>query len=301
VAESVDGDIAILKRLADSICLVTGRKMSLDAMFEEFRSVLKKEVNFATEAEFTKTYRQRVLEDFGSNGIYHVPEIVSEMSTERVLTMSWQEGLSLREWMQSSPSRSDRERIAHAILELYCYEFFRWGLVQTDPNHANFLVRDQGELSMVLLDFGATREYTDEFRRGYIRVLKAIEKGDRDGIMQEAHAFNLLDPRESEQVFVAFQELIKVAIEPFFNADISRIGIGQKFYFGDREYTRRSNEVGRQFAQSLKYSAPPHHILFLHRKLAGIFSILKKLDIELDVSPYWHKMLELKPSPQGVK
>ena len=68
----------------------------------------------------------------------------------------------------------------------------------------------------------------------------------------------------------------------------------QPFKFKDDDYARRSRDISQRFTQSLKFSAPPRKILFLHRKLGGIFTLLKKLDIELDVYPYWQQMVGAK-------
>jgi ubiquinone biosynthesis protein len=50
------------------------------------------------------------------------------------------------------------------------------GLFQADPHPGNFLVSDGGEL--VLLDFGCTREMSDEVRRGYAALVRAFVTGD---------------------------------------------------------------------------------------------------------------------------
>lgn len=53
-----------------------------------------------------------------------------------------------------------RDRIMHLLLDLLFREIFEFKLVQTDPNFANFLYQ-QDSRRVVLLDFGATREYSD--------------------------------------------------------------------------------------------------------------------------------------------
>jgi aarF domain-containing kinase len=44
--------------------------------------------------------------------------------------------------------------------------------------------------------------------------------------------------------------------------------------------------------RSLEFSPPPRRLLFLHRKLGGIFQLLRRLDLELDLQPYWVQMVE---------
>ena len=58
------------------------------------------------------------------------------------------------------------------------HEFFTFGVVQTDPNYGNFLVRDDGD-KLVLLDFGAVREYPQKFRNDLHSLLACAIECDR--------------------------------------------------------------------------------------------------------------------------
>jgi aarF domain-containing kinase len=172
VADSIDSDLKILKKIASSFCQLTGRKMMLEPLFQEFQSVLQQEVNYRMEAQYQKEYRSHVMQ-LKSAGTFnfHVPEVLGDISTAQVLAMTYEPGLTLKAWIAKKPTKSKREDLAHAILDLYFHEFFDWGLVQTDPNWANFLVREtESELSLVLLDFGATRRYSPDFIQDYIQL-----------------------------------------------------------------------------------------------------------------------------------
>ena len=54
-----------------------------------------------------------------------------------------------------------------------------------------------------------------------------------------------------------------------------------------------SQNAAKSLADELVYSAPPYKLMFLHRKLAGVYSILKSLEVKLDISSYWQKMTDL--------
>ena len=51
------------------------------------------------------------------------------------------------------------------------------------------------------------------------------------------------------------------------------------------------------FTEKLRFSPPPRKLLFLHRKLGGLFQLLKRLDVAMDLSPYWERMVERRVSP----
>lgn len=290
VAESIDSDLKILKTIASSYCQVTGRDMKLEPLFQEFRSILKQEVDYSIEASFQKEYRA-LIETTGPRGDFkfQVPEVIDEISTARILAMSYEPGLALRAWIATKPPMVQRESLAHAILDLYFYEFFAWGLVQTDPNWANFLVRSTDtQACLVLLDFGATRRYSKEFIRDYIQLLNLASEGDSIALKNHAIQFGLIDERESSAAFSAFEQMLKTAIQPFFAAQSGHI----KFDFSSTEHGLNSHKAASALADELIYSPPPYSLIFLHRKLAGVYSVLKSLEVKLDVSSYWQKMLK---------
>ena len=277
-----------------AFCGLTGRQMNLEPMFTEFKNVLPQETDFLQEAKYLTLFQEKLsLLATKTRLKYFVPPYIPSFSTEKVLTMSWEEGITLNQWMRSMPSASQRQQLAQLILDLYHLEFYEWGLVQTDPNFSNFLVREltdsgshpakEPEIGLVLLDFGATRIYDKTFVNNYIQLLKSITDPNSQKIVNTAIEFGILDDRESDESKAYFVEMMKVAAEPFFSTHDS--------HFSDKDYAVRSKEIIRKFSGSLKYSPPPHQILFLHRKLGGIFSLLKKLEVKMDVRPYWERII----------
>lgn len=290
VADSIDSDLKILKNLVSSFCHLTGRKMKLEPLFQEFRSILQQEVDYRLEAQFQKEYRSHVNKIKSSGAFkFQVPEVLGEISTALVLAMTYEPGVTLKSWIATKPALAKREAVAHAVLDLYFHEFFDWGLVQTDPNWANFLVREtDAQLSLVLLDFGATRRYSSDFIRGYIQLLHLAAESDSAALQAHAIQFGLLDKRESKAAFAAFEGVLKTAIQPFFTDGTGR----NKFDFASMEHNLNSQKAAKALADELVYSPPPSSLVFLHRKLGGVYSVLKSLKVQLDVSGYWQKMSE---------
>ncbi len=292
VADSIDADLKILKTLATSFCQMTGRKMNLDPLFKEFRSILEQELNYESEAKFQKQFLERIKKlNTTTPCQYRVPEPIEELSNRRILSMSFEKGLTLRQWLSLNPAQADKHTLAVAILDLYFHEFFEWGLVQTDPNWGNFLVDASGkDISICLLDFGATRQYSKDFILNYINLLDAAATNQSAKLRTLSIDFGLIDPRESEEAFKAFETMLKTAIKPFF---VSRAKGSPHFDFSDRNHTLESQTAVKSLSDHLIYSPPPYSIIFLHRKLAGVYSILKSLNANLDISPYWEMMKDL--------
>lgn len=298
VATSIESDLKILRTLAVSFCQMTGRKMNLEPLFQEFRSILEQETDYSLEASFQKQFQDRITTlNAAGHFSYRVPTVIDELSTQKVLAMSFESGVTLRSWINSKPNQEDRESVARAILDLYFHEFFEWGLVQTDPNWGNFLIdKHDRKLSLCLLDFGATRAYSAEFIRNYICLLEFAANKESSQLKSHAIDFGLIDARESDEAFVAFENMLGTAIKPFFAKSAGKT----YFDFSDRNHALESQSASKALAAELIYSPPPYSLIFLHRKLAGVYSVLKSLEVKLDISPYWHMMRDLSEKPEPL-
>lgn len=278
VARSIDSDIAVLSRLTRAMTKVAGKEVNLDDLMKELKRVLKQEVDYKKEAKNAELYRNHLE---GVDG-YRVPRVYQAFSTRHVLTLEWMEGIRFQDWIDSGPSLQDRKRAGELLLDLFFREFFEWGFVQTDPNFGNFLILEK-PLTLVILDFGATLEYDEAFRSEYKRVLREIYSGKGERMVQSAIDFGLLDARESAETKELYRRMMEVSFEPF-SPEL------QPFRFGDLDYSARVRDALLGFTRSVRYSAPPQKIIFLHRKLGGIFNILKALDVRIDLVPYWRRV-----------
>lgn len=278
VADNIDSDLELVRKLAQGSLTMSRRPIDLSDTFEELKKVLHGEADYERE----RTYLERFGELLAGDARFVVPQSFPELSSRRVLTMTWEEGTPLGQWVETAPSYEQREWVASTLLDLYCREFFEWGTVQTDPNFGNFLIRAASR-EIVLLDFGATVTYDQAFRTDYVALLRVLSTADPAALIQIGIAQGLVDARESAEALDLFVEMLRVALEPFETKG--------PFAFGSADYAARSRDVVRRFVEQLRHSAPPRRLLFLHRKLGGLFQLLKRLDVTLDLRPYWQRML----------
>jgi len=283
ISDSIDSDITAFKQLAKVMMTAGGKQADITPLMEELKKVLKQEVDYLKELKYLNLYRGRILKTTS----YLVPEAFEFYSSSKVLTLEFMKAIRFSDWVESKPSKKDREHVGMLLIELYCLEFFDWGLVQTDPNPANFLVDiNEKHPRLVILDFGATLEYSEDFKKNYTSLLRVFSRGNTKEIFEAAQGFGLIDQREDGETQELFAKLMRVSLEPF---DLKL----QPFNFSDLDYSERVRSVAIQFGRKVKYSAPPQQLIFLHRKLGGIFNIIKQLDVKIDLQPYWKKMLGL--------
>ena len=91
------------------------------------------ECDYNREAHSTIQFRDFVKDKKGLN----VPRVHTKLSTSKVITTDWVEGMPLGEVVHLSQAR--RNHIAERMLRLCLDELFVYRFMQTDPNWTNFL------------------------------------------------------------------------------------------------------------------------------------------------------------------
>ena len=278
IATSIDSDLNTLKKLISTLNFITNKKINLDEIFSEVKRILIQETNYKNEAKLLKLYKN----GFESSHDYTIPSVFEEFSTERIIVLSKEEGIEISQWINSYPNQESKERIGSLLLNLYMKEFFDNQLVQTDPNPANFLVTE--DLKLVLLDFGATISYSDKFVQEYRALIRSVFLEDKESLLQTILKLNLISEKESKEAQSAFVDFLKLSVHPF-SEDL------QPFDFSQSEYSDEVRKSALVFTRLLKYSPPPKELIFLHRKLGGLFQLLRKLAITADLSEFRHRVL----------
>lgn len=271
IRDTIESDIRMLNKVLNGAGLLLRKETDFSALLHELSETFLLESDYLKEAENAIAYR-KFATPFPQ---YVIPRILENLSTSYVLTMEYADGKTLPDWMRSdNPSVEERMQIGKWILELYTREFCEWGLVQTDPNLGNFLVHDH---KLVLLDFGATKSYDLSFRKKYARLVMAIYHKDREALRDVSHEMQLIDPREGEEAHDIFRRLVEASMSPL---------TVESFDFKNKDYIQNVRVLTRELMKILKYSPPPKDLIFLHRKLGGIFQMLKVLEVTLDLREY---------------
>lgn len=261
VMESIESDLNNLK----TIMIYTNifpKTMFLDQLIQNTKIELIEECNYLLEAKKQETYKNFVADLKG----VHVPGIIKELSTNRILTSEYVKGTSL-DFVALNYSQEKRNSIGERIMLLTLEELFKYKFMQTDPNPANFFY-DIGTDLLYLLDFGAARSYPDHFINNYIKIVYGAVVTDREMIMEASREIGFLTGEENKAMKLAHEESIITVGEPFaFNGD---------FDFGNQTMTQRIYKLMPiMFRNRLK--APPSEVYSLHRKLSG-FLIFKEID-----------------------
>ncbi len=283
VADAIESDIRSLQRIV-VMTRMAPRGLNLDPIFAEVREMLHREVDYGAERRFTEDFASRLAGDER----FVVPQVLAEYCSDQVLGLSFESGVSVRHTTARALPQARRNRLAQAFLELFFREFFCWRAVQSDPHFGNYRIRldEAGADRWVLLDFGATRSFGEGFVRDYSEMLWGALANDEARIWDGARAIGLMHGQMPPAVRRDFVELWKLVVEPV------QPGSGPaRLWTADGAYRWGLSDLPQRVAQQMSRAAlsrhfrlPPREIVFLHRRLAGVFIMLATLGAEIDAS-----------------
>ena len=269
VRESIDSDIDNLAAALKLARILPGG-FDFSDWIALAKQQLRDESDYEREARCLEAYGGLM----GNDSEWEVPGVDFDLTRPTVLAMDYLDGIPLEELCGSRHSQADRDRMGTLLLRLLMTELFEVQFVQSDPNFANFLLMPGGGLGLV--DLGAGRPVPDSLSRGYALICKASLEGDRAGLQHAAEALGILASGAPPRWVEAVTEILEMVGEPF---------RAQGAYdFGATNLPERAREAGLKLAfESNMGGLPPGELLFLQRKLGGIFLLCARLGARVDV------------------
>ncbi|KAJ9105795.1 hypothetical protein QFC19_003362 [Naganishia cerealis] len=287
VEQSISSDLNNLTLLLRGSAVLP-RGLFLNNTVKVFRGELADECNYEKEAENGRRMREYLKDE----PFFEVPEVIDELSTRRVLTTELMSGRPLSE--SKSFSQELRDKIGTAALRLCLLELFKYRLMQTDPNWANFLW-DEKKQKLQLIDFGATREYTAEFIDKWYRLLKSVIDNDREAMREYSLKVGYLTGQENE--VSPFSRVMRYLSDPtipqaMLQAHLRSMELlAVPFTEATYDFSRQSvtDEVKKLIPTMLKYrlTPPPNETYSLNRKLSGSFLLCAKLGSRVNCRELW--------------
>ncbi len=272
MAATVEADLRQLK-LVFGIYERFDKAIMTDRIHQEISDRLREELDYRREAKHMRLYRHMLANEQG----IAVPEPVDELSTGRLLTMSWIDGVKLTD-VADAPVEV-RNEVALRLFRAWYVPFYRYGVIHGDPHLGNYTLAEDGTLN--LLDFGCIRVFRPSFVRGVIDLYKSLRDGDEDLAVEAYHTwgFEALD----RQVIDVLNLWARFVYAPLMEDRVQAIQEGGGTAYGRQVATQVHAELRR-----LGGIAPPREFVLMDRAAVGLGAVFLRLKAEIN----WYRLFQ---------
>ena len=268
VRESIDSDVDNLAALLKVSGLLP-KHMDITPLLTEVKVQLHEEADYKQEAKYLRAF----VKGLGDDERFLLPRVIPSLSSSRVLGLTYVEGVAIEDVVNED--QEERDRVMSLLFELLLIELFELGLVQTDPNFANYRYNPETG-QVVLLDFGASKYFPDTFTAAYLNLLASAIEGDHMGMAAAAETAGYSLGPEGSPYREVVLDLLQLALEP--------ISCGEVYDFGESTLPMRLAEMGQQIQGNKDYwEVPPMYAAYIHRKIAGLFLLASRLKARVNI------------------
>jgi len=267
IAQSINSDVDNIASLLKILNLLP-KHMDITDLLKDAKKQLHDEADYLQELQHLATFYELLESEAG----FIVPKPYPSLSCETVLAMEYIDASPIEFF--KSDDQTQINQLMIRLFDLMFREFFELRLMQTDPNFANYQYQAKTQ-SIVLLDFGATRKFTINFMVNYKRLIRAVMEKNDQAVIAAADFLGY----EASQADQAYQDLLVrifyIALEPF--------SVEGEYDFAQARISERLSELNDD-ALTFKqfWQVPPSDILFLHRKLGGLYLLATRLGARVD-------------------
>jgi len=264
-------------------------RVDIRALIEEFASTTRQEIDYLSEGKNAEVFN----ENFADHPGVHVPRVVWNHTTRRVLTLEDVFAIKITDYDAITSAGLDRGEVAKRLLDTYLKQIFEDGFFHADPHPGNLFITpiqsevEGGEINwqLTFVDFGMVGHVPSNLREGLREMLIAVGTRDAARMVRSYQILDVLLPG-------ANLKLIEQAEEKMFEifwgksmSDLRKIDHKEmhKFAFQFRE---------------LMYSMPfqlPNNLLMLGRTVAILSGMCTGLDPNFNLwdqlMPYAQKIV----------
>lgn len=215
IDEVIETDLLILSSLAERIEVVLPdyRVFNPTGLVREFAGQIRKELDFTRDGKNAERIRRNMAEIGG----IRVPRIHWNVSSRRILTMDYIEGVRIDDVESIMGMGHDPANIAERGFAAYIKQIAIDGFFHGDPHPGNLLVMANGDLAF--LDFGICMVLRPQRRETFIRLLAGIAGTDVEACIS---AFADLGVRVSDEDIELFRDDLYILLLDYSDYEVQQ-------------------------------------------------------------------------------
>ncbi|RKR81633.1 phosphotransferase family enzyme [Mucilaginibacter gracilis] len=282
VGDSISSDLKLVKPFAFRLLGMSERE--LDVYMNEVEERLVEETDYELEVRRSIEFSEACA---GLNNLVF-PEYFPQLSGKRVITMSWIDGMHLKEFLATNPSQQLRNQIGQAMWDFYNFQQHELRAVHADPHPGNFLITPEGKLGII--DFGCIKELPDDFYYPFFSTTSTDLLENKEETLKAFRQLEMINakdtPQQIEFYYTQYKEMISLFAQPYMTGS---------FDFGENAFFDNLYSFGEKIARmpEFKQARGVKHFIYVNRTNFGLYNILHELKAEVKTDTFKpHVLLE---------
>lgn len=261
IRETIDSDLKIAKTIFKQLV----KSNQTEHYFDEIRERLLEETDYKLEGtrmdNFNKIYT--------SHDIV-MPEYIPELSSSKVLTMSFIEGVHLKEYLATNPTQEERNHYGQTLWDFFHNQINESRTIHADSHPGNYKFMEGGKLG--ILDFGCVKTFPKDFFNSYMSALPFHKTENIEELKELYRKLEIISSDPSKAGvdainFDFFKNFGDTFIRPYRN---------ESFSFDNPSYKA---ELSAHIKKSTSFKEPvgSRHFIYSSKTHMGLYSMLMEL------------------------
>ncbi|MGB1235551.1 MAG: 2-polyprenylphenol 6-hydroxylase [Planktomarina sp.] len=194
------------------------RRLKPMDVIDHFKGIVEGELDLRLETSAAAEFDANTKKDAG----FRVPQVKWFLSSKRVMTMGWAEGIAASDVPAIDAAGHDRQILGERMLRLFLLHALRDGYFHGDMHHGNIKIAPDGDI--IAYDFGIMGRLDEYTRRVYAEILLGFIRKDYRRVA-EVHFEAGYVPADKD--VDEFARALRAVGEPIFGMDASQISMGR--------------------------------------------------------------------------
>ncbi len=244
-------------------------------IIDEIQRGFLEETDYVHEARNIEFFRREL------NGFDYltIPKAYGDLTSERVLTMSFVEGEIISRFLERKPSQAVRDLIGTRLVELYYSQLHRLKTLHADHHPGNYLFQPDGRIGLV--DFGCVKRINFDVSD---LIRSCVGRTWRKGHKEAAHVLHLVFgprvPYARARKMLPTLEALAASLYPE-GKDADPL-----VHFGKAELLRN---LAQALKKALRDKVTNPEFAFISRAELGLYSLLHQLNARVNVRETWRR------------
>jgi predicted unusual protein kinase regulating ubiquinone biosynthesis (AarF/ABC1/UbiB family) len=275
MSSAVEADLKQLK-LVFSLYRQYDKSIDPSEIHKELSERLREELDYEHEAKNMLLYRH--MHDGESR--VHVPEPLIDLSSQRLLSMTWLDGEPLLDFKESPLEM--RNELALSMFRAWYVPFYKYGVIHGDPHLGNYSAREDGSIN--LLDYGCIRIFPPKFVTAVINLYYALLNEDEDLAISayETWGFKNLD----KEVIDILNQWARFIYGPLLESKVQTIQDKGGVQYGAGVAAKVHAEL-----KEVGGVTPPREFVLMDRAAIGLGSVFTHLAAEINWHDLFHELI----------